>query len=331
MTSYGGAFTWPASGLVEAPDWNPIPECGGGLHGFLNGCGNGALADWNESAKWLVVAVDSEAIVDLKGKVKFPKGEVVFCGAREEAIAKLEELAPETKHMPVIGAIRIAGDRGNANAGDYGTAIAGHKSTATAGYRGKTMAGDNGTATAGNYGKATAGDGGTANAGDGGKAMAGDGGTANAGDGGKATAGYGGAANAGDYGKATAGNNGTATAGYNGTAIAGNHGKAMAGNQGTAIAGDWGTATAGDEGSAIAGWQGTATAGERGTANAGHKGTAMAGAGGRISISWDERKTERIRTTTGYIGEDNIQANIPYKCDEEGKLIPAGSSDTPLE
>ena len=36
MQSHGG-FQWPRSGPVAAPDWNPAPECGNGLHGFLRG------------------------------------------------------------------------------------------------------------------------------------------------------------------------------------------------------------------------------------------------------------------------------------------------------
>jgi hypothetical protein len=240
MTSHDGAFTWPTSGPVEAPDWDTIPECGGGLHGFLNGCGNGALADWNESAKWLVVEVD------LEGKVKFPKGEVVFCGTREEAIAKLEALAPETKHLPVIGAIRVVDDNMHCHAGDYGKATAGDYGTATADYRG--------TATAGDYGTA----------------------------------------NAGHFGTATAGERGNATAGYDGTATAGNEG----------------TATAGDYGTAIAGVEGTATAGDSGI----------------ISIYWYDITVPRKRISIGYVGENGILANTPYKCDVEGKLVPASRS-----
>jgi len=244
---------------VEAPDWSPAPHCGEGLHGFLNGCGNGALADWNESAKWLIIEVDSEVLIDLKGKVKFPRGEVAFCGDRLGAIAKLEALAPETKHMPVIGAIRVAGANMQCHAGDRGTATAGVEGTATAGYRGDATAGDYGTATAGDYG--------------------------------------------------------TATAGY----------------FGKAIAEDYGTATAGERGTATAGYRGTATAGAGGTATAGDGGKVTAGGEGKISINWWDEKAKRLRTTIGYVGEDNIQANIPYQCDKEGKLIPAGSSDPPTE
>ena len=49
MKSHGG-FQWPRSGPVSAPDWNPAPECGNGLHGFLRGEGDGSLADWSSNA-----------------------------------------------------------------------------------------------------------------------------------------------------------------------------------------------------------------------------------------------------------------------------------------
>ncbi len=177
MTSHKGRFTWPVSGFVEAPDWDPIPVCGKGLHGFLLGCGDGHLADWNESAVWLVVEVDKDTLIDFEGKVKFPSGNVVFAGNRQDAIAALEELVPECKAMPVIGAVRatgdygqaIAGDWGKAQAGAYGTAIAGNGGTAIAGNRGTAIAGNGGAAQAGYKGKAQAGAYGTAQAGEGGR------------------------------------------------------------------------------------------------------------------------------------------------------------------
>ncbi len=186
LTSYGG-FTWPESGPVEAPDWDPVPECGHGLHGFLYGEGDGSFASWNEDARWLVVAVDPGSIVDLGRKVKFPRGEVVHCGDRYSATRYLSDRGCQGR--AIVGGTATAGDGGTATAGDGGTATAGDGGTATAGYRGTATAGDRGTATAGDGGTATAGDGGTATAGDGGTATAGDRGTATAGDEGTATAG----------------------------------------------------------------------------------------------------------------------------------------------
>jgi len=146
------------------------------------------------------------------------------------------------------------------------------------------------------------------------------GGTSTAGDGGTATAGYRGTATAGNGGTATAGDGGTATAGYGGTATAGYGGTATAGDRGTATAGYGGTATAGD--------RGTATAGDRGTATAGYRGTATAGDRGTIQIKWWDDKAERYRLTTGYVGEDGIEANTKYKLDDKHGFIKCLASTT---
>jgi hypothetical protein len=218
MTSRNG-FKWLRAGHVAAPDWNPAPMCGGGLHGFLRGEGDGSLADWSSDAVWLVAEV--ETYVDLGGKVKFPAANVIFAGSRLEAATIVKARYPDAA---VIGAnvavedrrVAVVGFRGTATAGYRGTATAGDCGTATAGYRGTATAGDRGTATAGDYGTATAGNRGTA------------------------TAGYEGTATAGSYGTATAGSYGTATAGNWGTATAGHGGMATAGNRGTATAGEGG-------------------------------------------------------------------------------------------
>ncbi|HHX5603339.1 TPA: hypothetical protein ACVFG7_006040 [Pseudomonas aeruginosa] len=169
------------------------------------------------------------------------------------------------------------------------------------------QAGDKELCQVGAYGTATAGYKGTATAGNEGTATAGDWGTATAGDWGTATAGYKGTATAGDWGTATAGYKGTATAGYKGTATAGYKG----------------TATAGYKGTATAGYKGTATAGNEGTATAGNEGTATAGRKGEIRIRYWDEKTERYRTVIGYIGEDGLEPNVPYKLNAGRKLVRA--------
>jgi len=231
-SSFG--FVWPESGYVEAPDWKPTDECGNGLHGWLWGEGSGGLGNWEHDAKWLVVKVDADRVIDLEGKVKFPSGEVVFCGSRLDATNYLVKRAPG---KAVIGATVVVGDRGTAMAGDYGTAMAGDYGMATVGHHGTATAGDYGMATAGSYGTATAGDRGTA------------------------TAGHQGTVTAGERGKATAGDGGTTMAGREGTAMAGREGTATAGDYGTATVEDLGKATAGEWGKATAGYGGKATAG----------------------------------------------------------------------
>jgi hypothetical protein len=208
-------FKYPESGPVECPDWQDDDNCGHGLHGWLWGAGDLRSCDYwdTDGAKWLVIEVDPSDLRhgsgDLVGKCKFRRGEVVFCGSRDEAVKFITERAPFG--TPILFGTATAGDRGTATAGDGGTAMAGDGGTAMAGRDGTATAGDGGTATAGYGGTATAGDGGTATAGSYGTATAGDGGTATTGDGGTATAG--------DGGTAMAGRDGTATAGYGGSIL----------------------------------------------------------------------------------------------------------------
>ena len=164
MTSHRG-FIWPEAGPVEDPDWKQTPNCGYGLHGLLFGEGNGSLLNWRADARWLVVEVDATSVVNIGGKVKFPRGVVVHCGDRQSATSYL---AARTHGRAIVGGTATAGYGGTATAGDGGTATAGDGGTATAGYGGTATAGYGGTATAGDRGTATAGYGGTATAGYGG-------------------------------------------------------------------------------------------------------------------------------------------------------------------
>jgi hypothetical protein len=214
MTSYRGSFRWPRSGLVAAPDWDPRPVDGGGLHGLLWGEGDGSLLDWHADAVWLVMEVEVADLVALGPKVKFPRGTVVYAGGRARAIDYLAARAP--RGVAIVGATVTVGDHGTAIVGD----------------RGHATAGDGGTATAGNHGTATVGYRGTATAHDGGTASAGDHGTAIVGDSGTATAGYRGTA-------MVVGLGGTATAGICGTAAAGEGGTAAAGEGGTLLLRWW--------------------------------------------------------------------------------------------
>src|SRR5574342_1123156 len=106
LRGYNG-FQYPESGMVEAPDWDPTPRCGGGLHGFLRGEGNGALADKGEDGKWLVLRVRKSDIVPVGDeKVKFPRGEVIYVGTCDGAG---ELLAKEYPTACIIGAARSVG------------------------------------------------------------------------------------------------------------------------------------------------------------------------------------------------------------------------------
>ena len=130
-TAHGG-FQWPTTvgAVVECPDWSPEKVCGQGLHGLLWGAGDAALVDRNGIG--MVLEVDPADVVELGGKVKFPRCKIVFVGMVHEAATRLAEWAGRTVHFAKV----TAGDRGTATAGDCGTATAGYGGTATAGLRG---------------------------------------------------------------------------------------------------------------------------------------------------------------------------------------------------
>jgi len=225
MTSYHG-LKWPNEGDVEAPDWDPKPECGNGLHGLLHGCGNAYLLSDDPDAKWLVVKVLGGTCVDIGGKVKFPKGTVVYAGTKEEAVKIIAEAYPEA---PVVFAVRHSGEKGFSISGDFGKSTSGDYSNSTSGYHG--------ISTSGNYGKSTSGDCGKSTSGDCGKSTSGDYGTSTSGNG----------------GISTSGDNGFSISDYGGTSTPGNYGASTSGDHGTSISGDGGTSTSGICGTSTSG------------------------------------------------------------------------------
>ena len=122
MESYRG-FIWPKTGHVEAPDWSPEPTCGRGLHGLLWGEGDGSMLNWNADANWMVLRVETDCLVDLGRKVKFPACEIEFCGERMAAVAYIS--ANGAAGRAVVSGTATAGLGGTATAGDRGTATAG--------------------------------------------------------------------------------------------------------------------------------------------------------------------------------------------------------------
>jgi hypothetical protein len=164
-SSYNG-FRWPESGPVEAPDWAPVAECGQGLHGWLWGQGDWALKCKDDEARWIVVEVVKADVVDLGGKVKFPRGVVLATfGHWRDAMAFIRARRPVDEKMTVAtgdyGHASATGHSGHASAtGHYGHASAtGHSGHASAtGYSGHASAmGYSGHASAtGHYGHASA-------------------------------------------------------------------------------------------------------------------------------------------------------------------------------
>ena len=148
MTSHDG-FKWPESGPVSAPDWGPKPACGQGLHGLLDGVGDYALVSRKPDAKWLIVSVPRAEVVDLDGKVKFPRGEVVYCGGMAGALTRIAQRWITIAQAGAKGQHASGRNEHAAATGDYGHAAAtgyyGH--AAATGYSGHAAAtGDAGAA-----------------------------------------------------------------------------------------------------------------------------------------------------------------------------------------
>ena len=145
MTSRNG-FKWPKRGWATAPDWLPTNECGNGLHGFLNGEGDGSLACWDADAMWLVASVND--YIDLGDKVKFPKAYVLHAGTRQSATAFL---ADKVGNRAIIGRHFASDAQADVFGGDLSTLSAGPYSNLVAGSDSALIAGDYSTLTAGGF------------------------------------------------------------------------------------------------------------------------------------------------------------------------------------
>jgi hypothetical protein len=177
MRSYGG-FLWPESGYVEAPDWNPEPACGNGLHGWLNGQGDIACQPFSymDGAKWLILEVGD--YVDLGEKVKFKACSVVHCGTKQSAT---DFLTKEGVTGPIIGST-ISGGDGSTVSGGYGSTVSGGYGSTVSGGDGSTISGGDGSTISGvGYSTVSGGDGSTVSGGDGSTVSGGDGSTVSGG------------------------------------------------------------------------------------------------------------------------------------------------------
>lgn len=196
-TAYDG-FRWPleVGAVVTAPDWDPKPECGHGLHGLPWGEGKASLLDWSPSAIWIVFETDYVVVFD--GKAKCRQAIVRYVGDQ-------------------VGATTYLRQHGKPNAAIVGEhVIAGHKGIAVLGDRGRAIVGSEGTIRAGRDVLAIVGDCGYADARENSIAVGGKFATVMVGNNGIAIAGYGGDVAVMERGIAVVGENGRASAGPDG-------------------------------------------------------------------------------------------------------------------
>jgi hypothetical protein len=154
--SYGD-FQWPLKigAVVEAPDWNPEPECGGGLHGWPWGLaiGDGKSPIWdNTQATWIVFGALPKDVVDLSGKVKAKRGTIRYVGDWHGAMLHILDGQIRLVQARADGAASATGESGAASAtGWSGAASAtGERGAASAtGWSGAASAtGESGAASA---------------------------------------------------------------------------------------------------------------------------------------------------------------------------------------
>ena len=149
--AYNG-FQWPleAGGIVEAPDWNPAPVCGGGLHGLADALGDRELlqSPASPNALWYVCGAIRAEAVSVPGdngivtKIKVPRCRVLYVGSLAGAMAVIAphvsaavERIVRERHAAgkpegeaatgTSGAASATGTRGAASAtGKHGVALA---------------------------------------------------------------------------------------------------------------------------------------------------------------------------------------------------------------
>ena len=159
-SGHDSSFIYPTSGEVVCPNFKNNSECGNGLHGWLWAIGDYSLKIKSINAKWLVIEVDKDSIIDLNGKVKFEKGNIIFCGKFIDAFKIVwnkysENMTLESSASGIYGHASASGNSGHASAsGHSGHASAsGHSGHASAsGHSGHASAsGNSGHASASGY------------------------------------------------------------------------------------------------------------------------------------------------------------------------------------
>jgi hypothetical protein len=296
MTGYGG-FRWPERGPVEAADWDPRPVCGGGLHGLKWGEGSGLRVSWHDKAKWLVVEVVEGTEVDLGGKVKFPAGNVVFCGDRRGATDYI--LAHGGAGRAIVGATVtgghgarvVGGDFAEVTGGDHATVIGGDSAVVTGGDHATVIGGCGATVTGGDRARVTGGGFAVVTGGDHATVIGGCGATV------------------------TGGHGAMVTGGDRATVTGGGHATVTGGDRATVTGGDYATVTGGD--------LATVTGGRNAIVTGGHDATVIGGEGATLVCRWYARGRGGI--ATGHIGRRGLEPGVPYRC-VRGRFAPVNKA-----
>jgi len=161
MEGYNG-FKYPEKGKVVAPNWDPEPICGGGIHGLIH---ETKMHYIQKNDIWLVLKYEkgTEVVIENE-KIKVPYAWIVFVGTAEDAQKKFEELTEkkyeydyavqtaeyESRQKAGDGSIQIVGDFSRQKAGNFSIQTAGAANIQTAGDESTQIAGNFSTQKAGN-------------------------------------------------------------------------------------------------------------------------------------------------------------------------------------
>ena len=125
----------------------------------------------------------------------------------------------------------------------------------------------------------------------------------------------------GDRAKMIGGYGATMTGSHFATMTGGGDAKITGGDDAKMTGSHFATMTGGYRATMIGGYGATMTGGHRATITGGCGATMTGGDGATMCFQWYDGK--RTRITVGYVGEDGIEANVAYRCDDAGKLVRA--------
>jgi len=171
-SKYDPSFQWPnqIGAEVFPKSWDPYPECGNGLHGFMGGEGDSSFADWSDSAQWIVFTGDIVVNID-NNKVKTNKATIVYIGQGDTAFDRFQDCHAFMRKHKMLGnrsfnsvntggddSTNTGGNNSTNTGGDYSTNIGGDLSTNTGGDRSTNTGEHYSKNTGGNFSKNTGGD-----------------------------------------------------------------------------------------------------------------------------------------------------------------------------
>lgn len=302
-------FMWPLTvgAEVVAPDWDPSPECGRGLHGLLWGEGMPTGAwHWEADAKWLVVEAREIDLIDLGRKYKFPRCTIRHVGDRASATEFIGKRAPPS--AAIVGGVRIDRSDREVRSGDHGVVVGGPLGYLVSGRSGRSLGGFRSACISRDFGVSVAGDNGHCCAGSDGLSLTGEEGTSTSLNRGTSVTGAFGVSASGLHGVSVGGNHARSHSGTFGTSIAGHSGQSLSMDQGISRTGAGGTSISGHSGISVSGDNGRSISGDGGHSITGRDGCCSAGINGTISIEHGSGG----RRVVGCIGID-LKPNVMYK------------------